>query len=453
MNNRGRYHGHDGRFPTKPPPWKYKTMYTENKYKTTYNTTGAAIFSTFQWLQTTHNEYGPTTTATTTTPREIKHLSRDSCIYHDKNAPAPVDQHGAIPPISRISPTDPSPSAPPPPPSPDAAYHAVHPQHQLPAQKISARHPSDSERYLLGRPSEFNTSDRHPSDQHPALRHATDQNTTTIIHNTSPTPQDRTQTSIIYMCNPPPFAAIAPISYISTLLSHDSTQHCYEFPRTTEPTPTPSPAHSICLTSQLRAQPRTQHTHITCPTLLSSPDGSLSTTPLSSPHIFPCNPPPMTTPIGRRRPTLTQQHELQLRHHTRRNSDHSRHQPIQPSNTRPMVKMRLPMTAKLGIWCTIIAFSTRTNNTPPLLQPSKNSQFNGRPPPPPPASPPQQQPRPSPTMPSRTPADSDPGTAHALEDPDLRDFHDAILPDDPPEPGDPPHLPATTTQKTSRTSP
>jgi len=103
-----------------------------------------------------------------------------------------------------------------------------------------------------------------------------------------------------------------------------------------------------------------------------------------------------------------------------------------------MVKMRLPMTAKLGIWCTIIAFSTRTNNTPPLLQPSKNSQFNGRPPPPPPASPPQQQPRPSPTMPSRTPADSDPGTAHALEDPDLRDFHDAIPPDDPPEPGDPP---------------
>ena len=115
MNNRGRYHGHDGRFPTKPPPWKYKTMYTENKYKTTYNTTGAAIFSTFQWLQTTHNEYGPTTTATTTTPRDIKHLSRDSCIYHDKNAPAPVDQHGAIPPISRISPPDPSPSAPPPP--------------------------------------------------------------------------------------------------------------------------------------------------------------------------------------------------------------------------------------------------------------------------------------------------------------------------------------------------
>ena len=433
-----RKYGKYGRFDKRAPPWKYKKANTQTEYETTNLANQTAIFITIKQLHTSLNGYGATTSATTTiTQRDINTLGREPCISHDTSTTAPADPGEIIPPLTGIFP-----SAPPPnvtirrPPS-DATHHVLHPQSQLPALNTCTRHPSDSEQYSLGHPSDFHTSDRHPSDQHPTMRHITDHNTETITHSTESTAQNGTPTSSVYMCNPPPFAAIEPISYISTLLSHTPTQHLYEFPHTTRPTATSLPTHSVCLTPQLRAPPRIKHTHITCPTFETS-DEPPSIKPPYPPHIFPRSTPPKTTPIERRRTALAQGTEIQRTPHTRRNSDDSTRQPNTPSNTPPTMRHRHLMTAKFGLWYTILSSFRTTHEIPPLLQQSKVSQFDRRRPPHRPPPPPSQRTHSSTTMPSRTRADFDPGATHAPEDPELRDFHDAILPDDPPEPGDRP---------------
>ena len=446
-----RNHGQYGRYPTKPPPWKYKDVHIWTENKNGSSSTCRTISLSMKHNDDTNISY-PTTTRSGPTPPHNRPTSRQPTRPPKGDAPlTPSHNYAIVPPPCPLIKLGISPS-----PGPyrhthygtrhDSRHHEHKSAHHTPARHPSdckqhpTTHPSDSHVIATHRPKPHSHYDRRPSDIHhydssPPVLSDIFEDTHHITHHlnsyklnpislSTATPPSSTAGNEHSRHNRlhPTFLHSQILSHTSQILSAPSTDTSHEFHRSTRTNKHPPPAHTTCLTHHNLAYPRNKHAHITCQTCSGSV-GSSSITTQFSPHKL-LRPQQLKMPTMSHRPSIP---KVQRTPHSRRIYEKSVYTPS-PLPTTSDKTQKFDILNRL---LSIVAFLTDRTNNAPHLSSDDRSQFgrrtNHRPPPqpPPPSTPP--------TMPSRTPANTDPGSDH--DDPDLLDFHDPALADDPPEPG------------------
>ena len=179
-----RNHGHDGRYPRKPPPWKYKLTAIRTKCNTTNDRNDLCLFLGKKQPRTTNKITTHTTRASSPPNHHHPVLHRSSSASVNLNATDPFDGISTIPPTDRLNNYASSSCSTPP---HTSQRHGPHPRHQLPDQHTSARHPSDFKQYSLQHASHSRVTETHPSEQHTSDRQLPDNTTTTITHPTDST--------------------------------------------------------------------------------------------------------------------------------------------------------------------------------------------------------------------------------------------------------------------------
>ena len=177
MKTTKRHHGFNGRYPTKPPPWKYKNIHIWTSITKGSSSTCRTIN-----LSTTYNDeidisYPNTTTSKSTSPPN-RLPSRQPTRTPTGDAPlTPIHPNAMIPPAYPIFTIRVSPSPGPYRHPPYGRRHDKRRHEHQPAHHTPARHPSDSKQHPTTHPSDYhvikthtpetNTHyDRHPSDIH-----------------------------------------------------------------------------------------------------------------------------------------------------------------------------------------------------------------------------------------------------------------------------------------------
>ena len=450
--------GHDGRYPCKPPPWKYKPTNIRSLYNTTYKTKDLCLFLDQKRLRTTTLFTKPTTQTSPTNNHHQSVLTRHSSVFATSNAIDSVDIIITVPPTERISNPAPSPCSTTP---PISQRHGPPPHHQLPDHHTSAGHPSDFEQYSLQHASHLLVTETHPSDIHTSDRHPSDNTTTAIIrpsycfsHNRhrydSTLPPNRHPCDLDRTPAPAPPTATSgtsetskaqerKLSYPSTdphptphLLSYPLEKPNYGFQRDMYLRSQLGPAQPTCQMTEFRNTPPIIRAHQNYRTS-SGDDRALSNPPFLTPHIFHLH---KSLRKARRiiyyRRMLAEMMNLNSTPHASkisrtpvyyptRHSQNNRHMPITPT---PPINYRF--------W--FMKFTLRNINRPPTrpksslfdrridarLLPQTRTQPSSQPSPSPPTLP----------MPSRTFVQFDPGDIADQDDPPFHDPHDPDAPDD-----------------------
>ena len=282
-----RHHGLDGRYPTKPPPWKYKVIDKHNAIDTTHASTRLRLFLEPKPFRT-RDSTSPTITTIYFTAQSMRstqpilHVHRTEST--NSTSPLTVPHDAFTPPRNHVNTTITKSTHP-----PRVATSGTH--HDPTSNKhatthTSERHPSDSKKHPIKHPSESHVIETHP--QNPNIqydRHPSD------IHNiTSPTtirPDTTADTDYVhyyrlsYKIQPSSFNPPTPPSYFARneytqYMCHSTTylhyplsntfRHINRYPPRIPPfnrkkhTPTPSPNNlSNTLQSRIPTTPTRPH--------------------------------------------------------------------------------------------------------------------------------------------------------------------------------------------------
>ena len=399
MISTNRHHGLDGRFPTKPPPWKYKTMNTHSPITARHDSKPPPEFYTNKQLQTATN-YIPTTIPSSAA--RYLSLQRPILRYHlllshNVTTTTFTQQYATVPPTEKYFTSSSYPTSKPHT-TTNGLHHGRQPHHRL-AHHTPIRYPSDFESFPTQHVHYFTV--RLPSEHIPTPILQPSHYCITIISQTRSFIRGTSEIKITHQ-----FWLIPP----STSLPPLSIQLRKHSPPIPPYTPTP------CF-------PKTalQCAHTPCQKHFGK-IRSLSNSHASPPHKFHHSRPLPTTPIPHHQTLHIQRSELQLTPHIRRYSSPFVNIPSPPPQTsrlHPMIAIFLPLFRILTLIGTIHA-SLQS------LPSSVSSHILLRPPPHPP--PPRLLPQPS-TQTMPTPVDFDPGPLETSDDHSLRDTHDDIPPD------------------------
>jgi hypothetical protein len=255
MNKNKHHHGHDGRYPTKPPPWKYKITRQTTLNDNSNTSNHQRIFLHEKCGNETISGYNGTTTLPPTRHNHHPMTHNASTTFTNYPLISTITPFTSIPPTttlisdftslhSTIRTT-----------TPDASHDHHQYRPELPAQLTFTRHPSDSEQCDIQLPTDYSYTDRHPSDcvlkntrQTPAY-HTTITNThTTTTNHTGFVNAHHTNTIFRF----PPFH----------LPSDIFEKPSHEFLCTIDNTEYSVPPQINCPTLQLVPKTRTQHTRI-----------------------------------------------------------------------------------------------------------------------------------------------------------------------------------------------
>jgi hypothetical protein len=162
MNKNKHHHGHNGRYPIKPPPWKYKITQQTTLNNNSNTSNHQRIFLHEKCGIATISGYNATTTLPPTRHNHQPMTHNAYTTFTNHPHTSTITPFTIIPPTTTLI-------------SDFASLHsttrtttpdASHDHHQyrpgLPAQLTFTRHPSDSEQYDIQLPTDYSITDRHP---------------------------------------------------------------------------------------------------------------------------------------------------------------------------------------------------------------------------------------------------------------------------------------------------
>ncbi len=164
MNRSKQHHGHDGRYPTKPPPWIYKITRQTTLNDPANTSNHPRIFLHAKCEDATISSYNATTPLPPITPKHHPMLHNASITFTNYPHTVTITPFPITPPTTTLNNTFTSLHSTIHPTTPDAPHDHHHYRKALPTQNTFTRHPSDSEQCNLQLPTDYNNPNRHPSE-------------------------------------------------------------------------------------------------------------------------------------------------------------------------------------------------------------------------------------------------------------------------------------------------